>query len=193
MRKLHGLLVVAALLVAVLVMGGCDSAGAANTTDPVLSVSPVRLPTFADIAGAGAMRALGTAYNATDGFDPDEGLLTEAPFAYMYFNEINNDTDVQYVNGVLSAIQDAVRAGHNLSNSPIDTLIEFEKLEGTEFAQDYKMALSIQRINTTTFIGYTTIRFEDTEPAPPGLAGRWNRCKVCILVLTRLSHRYRGV
>ena len=95
--RLVGVLLIA--VVATLTIG-CNSAGGGGNSDPILSVAPVAVPTFAEVNGT----STGSVSIQTWDVDtPAKG--------YTYVNEFNNNITVQYVNGLLSAAKNQVRAG----------------------------------------------------------------------------------
>lgn len=106
MSKRQGVLGMAISLVIVglvlMTTSGCDSAGAGGSSDPILSVSPISVPTFADMN-----------VSATGSVSPmfyREELETGAG-GYDYVNGFNNNILIKYANGLLSTVQNRVRSG----------------------------------------------------------------------------------
>lgn len=144
-RGSSSVIAVASLILAIMVLTGCPSAGGGgggSDPDPILSVDPIVVPTFAQINGS-------TTNSMEVSFFEDE--LNTGTGAYAYVNGFNNNIIPQYCNGFLQAAKNRAEDG-----LPLDEAFKFTAT-GTVGSDSWEIRGTMVKSTSTsnpTYIAY---------------------------------------
>jgi hypothetical protein len=130
---------------------GCDSAGAGGNSDPILSLSPIVVPTFSNLGATTTAQMSPAMVEWVDNVDDEGNSIATADEGFNFVNSFNQSTYISYPNAVLTAIQRQIRAG-------LDPFQPFTmnttSIEGTD---EWEVWMTLKKSSSggnTTYIGY---------------------------------------